>query len=187
MPGNVSIPDLGKLVRVLREAQRAGTALPAGRKSVLTTELSWDSAPPDPHGVPEARRARWLQESFYRLWRQGATTICWYLLRDTPPTPDFGSTYQSGLFDRAGGAKLSATAFRFPFVARSRAGRVTVWGRAPLTGEVRIERRDGVAWTPVAIVGTGRDGVFLARLSLARGILLRARSGAEVSLPGRAG
>jgi hypothetical protein len=186
MPGNVSIPDLGKLVRVLREAERAGTARPAGRKSVLTTELSWDSAPPDPYGVPEARRARWLQESFYRLWRQGVTTICWYLLRDTPPVPDFGSTYQSGLFDRAGDAKLSATAFRFPFVARSRAGFVTVWGRAPLSGEVRIERRDGTAWTLVATVGTGPDGIFHRRLPLTQGIVLRARSGAEASLPRRA-
>ena len=160
---------------------------PATGKQVWITEISWDSRPPDPDGVPEARRARWLQDSFYSLWRQGASRIFWFLLRDQPPVPAFNRTYQSGLYTVDGEAKLSAQAFRLPFVARRTARRskpVYVWGRSPITGPVAIERRRGEALEP------DRDGATHAPAPSSRaastapaGAVLRARAGADVSLP----
>src|SRR5437879_1241786 len=57
---DTAIPDVGKLVRVLRAARRIGHVVSAGTPQVWVTEFSWDSSPPDPEGVPTARQARWL-------------------------------------------------------------------------------------------------------------------------------
>src|SRR5205807_6855079 len=48
---DVSLPDFGKLTRVLHAAERSGRALPHGHKQLWVTEFSWDSNPPDPQGV----------------------------------------------------------------------------------------------------------------------------------------
>lgn len=69
---DVSVPDLGKLTVPLRRAERAGRVLPRGRhKQVWITEFSWDSAPPDPEGVPMRRLAKWLPEALYLFDRAG--------------------------------------------------------------------------------------------------------------------
>jgi hypothetical protein len=64
---DVSVPDLGKLTRPLAAAERAGQALPRGPKQLWVTEFSWDSSPPDPHGVPMDEHAHWLEEAVYVL------------------------------------------------------------------------------------------------------------------------
>ncbi len=73
---DVSVPDLGKLTRPLRAAERRGTALPRGRKRLWVTEFSWDSSPPDPQGVPVATQARWLEEALHIFWRAASTQQC---------------------------------------------------------------------------------------------------------------
>jgi hypothetical protein len=176
---NVAIPDLHKLVRILRTAERRKTARPVGRKRVWVTEISWDSRPPDPNGVPERTRARWLQDSLHSLWRQGAETVCWYLLRDDAPVPSFDATYQSGLYFRDGRPKLSASAFRLPLVIHRRKGRTTVWGHA--TGPVAIERRSAGAWRTIRSF-TPRAGIYSGRVSAPRGAVLRARQGGVTGL-----
>jgi hypothetical protein len=184
---NAAIPDLGKLTRIVRAAQRERTVRPVGAKSVWVTELSWDSRPPDPDGVPEARRARWLQDALYSLWSQGATTICWFLLRDQPPAPSYDRTYQSGLYYVDGRPKRSAAAFRFPFVVQ-RAGRgVRVWGRSPASGPVTLERRRDGRWSEIAVLHTGSDAVFRARVAAPVAAVLRARAGTVVTLSRSAG
>ena len=175
---NVAIPDLHKLTRILRAARSKGTTKARG---VWVTEISWDSKPPDPNGVPERTRARWLQDSFYSLWRQGATTICWFLLRDQPPEPGYGQTYQSGLYTLRGSAKLSVRAFRLPFVARRSVGRTRVWGHTVAAGPVTIERRSGGRWVRAATLRSS-GGVFEGRVSAPRGARLRARAGSDLSL-----
>jgi hypothetical protein len=177
---NVAIPDLRKLVRVLHKAQRRHT-VPTGRKRVWVTEISWDSRPPDPHGVPEAKRARWLQDSLYSLWRQGADTICWFLLRDMAPEPTYDTTYQSGLYTRAGAAKRSARAFRLPIVLTRKGGRTRIWGHTSFAGAVTIERRRGGAWKAIASF-TPRGGVYQGRVKAPRGAQLRAAQGSARGL-----
>jgi hypothetical protein len=182
---DVCVPDLFKLTRPLRRAERTGRALGARRHRVWVTEMGWDSAPPDPDGVPAAQHARWLEQAFYVLWRQGVDTIVWLLVRDAAPVPSFGETSQSGVFLRNGDAKPAARAFAFPFVASpAPGGRSDLWGKAPGGGVVTIQRRSGTGWTTVArLRPRGSTHLFGRRLRVHRGTRLRARSGAQESLP----
>jgi hypothetical protein len=167
----------------LRRAERLHLVGGAAHHELWVTETSWDSNPPDPHGVPVARQARWLEEAFYLLWRQGVSTVLWFLIKDAPPIPDYASTYQSGTYLIGGQAKPSAAAFRFPFVViREGTGKLRVWGKTPELGIIRIERKTGSGWSLLRTVSATAGGVFEARVSLPGRAPLRARQGAEVSL-----
>ena len=121
---DVSTPDIGKLREILRKAQRSGRALPRKpRKPIWATEIWWDSRPPDPRGVPEAKHARWLAQSLYVLWRQRVERVVWFLIRDQAANGNSAATGQSGLYTSAGEPKLARRAFAFPFVADRRAAR----------------------------------------------------------------
>ncbi|MGH2840272.1 MAG: hypothetical protein ACRDKY_05535, partial [Solirubrobacteraceae bacterium] len=185
---DVAIADMRKLRRILRVAQRTGRALPRGpRKRLWVTEISYDSAPQDPAGVPEGRHARWMAETFYLLWRAGVDTITWFRILDAAPMPTFGETNQSGLLGLDGRPKVAARAFAFPFVAE-RAGRrrLRVWGRSPVAGRVRIERLRRGRWRHVRSIAAQRHGTFLLRIPAVRGRdRLRARIGTETSLTWR--
>ncbi len=143
---DVSIPDIRKLTKILRAAERSHRALPRKRHRLWVTEVSYDSSPPDPDGVPLATHARYLEQAFYVLWRQGVDTITWFQVRDSRPQPSYAASNQSGIYFADGRAKPARTAFRFPLVAE-RAWRrsLRVWGRSPVTGMLRIERRAGTA------------------------------------------
>jgi hypothetical protein len=183
---DVSIPDLGKLKRILRAAERSRRALPRKRHRLWVTEVSYDSSPPDPDGVPLSRHARFLEEALYLLWRQGVDTITWFQVRDQAPVPSYPATNQSGVFFRNGGAKPAAVAFRFPLVAR-RSGRrsAVVWGRSPVAGSVIIQRRSGSRWRTAGTRRVRRHGVFTARIRARKGASLRASIGGESSLTWR--
>jgi hypothetical protein len=182
---DVSIPDMGKLTRLLRAAERAGTLLPRKRHRLWVTEVSYDSSPPDPDGVPIERHARYLEEAFYLLWRQGVDTITWFQIRDQPPHPSYAASNQSGIYFVDGRPKLAQRAFRFPFVAeRAGGGSLRVWGRAPVAGSVRIERRTATGWRLMRIVRARRHGTFLVRIT-GRRPTLRARIGSQTSLSWR--
>jgi len=181
---DVSIPDIGKLTRLLRFAERKRRALPHKRHRMWVTETSYDSSPPDPNGVPLTTQARYLEEAFYLLWRQGIQTITWFQVRDQAPVPSFAETNQSGVFFRDGRPKPSAVAFRFPFVVeRASRRKLRAWGRSPLAGRVTIERLRGGSWRTLRTVQVARSATFLVRLPRASTPdRLRARVGAETSL-----
>ena len=179
---DVSIPDIAKLTRPLRTAERLGLALPRIAHRVWVTEVSYDSSPPDPDGVPTALQARYLQETFYLLWRQGVDTITWFQIRDQLPNPSYAATNQSGIFTAAGVAKPSRRAFRFPLVAeRGARGYRRVWGRSPRAGSVRIERRTASGWRLVRTLRVRRHGTFLVQVPARGSSRLRARVGGEAS------
>jgi hypothetical protein len=185
-PDDASVPDLGRLTRVLHAAERSGRALPRGRKALWITEISWDSSPPDPRGVPAARHAQWLQESFYLLWRQGARVIIWLGISDRAPTPSYDDTYQSGVFFDDGRPKPAATAFRFPVSGSCVKRRCSVWGRSPVVGaSVTIERSTAAGWVAVRKFKAAQDGIFHGRVALRRPYTIRARAGSQASLPWR--
>jgi hypothetical protein len=186
---DVSIPDIGKLTTLLRAAERTGGALPRKRHRMWVTEVSYDSSPPDPFGVPLAQHARFLEQAFYLLWKQGVDTITWFQIRDGLPEPSYAATNQSGTYFVDGRAKPAQRAFRFPLVAE-RAGRsaLRVWGRSPVAGSVRIERRVGSRWRLVRTVRAARHGTFVVRIAAPRGrTSVRARVDGETSLPWPAG
>lgn len=182
---DVAIPDLGKLTRVVRAAVRKRRVLPRRSKSLWITEVSWDSRPPDPQGVPASTHARWLAESFYLLWRAGARTITWFQVRDQLPNPSFAATYQSGVLFADGRPKPAAQAYRFPFVLDRRGRRQIAWGRAPAAGRVTVQVRRGGRWRRARALRVGRGLVFQTRLRSRRGTLARAVQGGQVSRPYR--
>jgi hypothetical protein len=186
-PLDVSIPDIGRLTKIVRRGVATGRALPGGPKPFWATEFWWDSNPPDPGGVPVRRQARFLGESFYELWRQGVRAAIWWHLRDQAPgSAGFAATQQSGLLYRDGAAKPAYREFRFPFVARrDRRGRALLWGRAPKPGPVVLERRRRRGWAPLARAVAGPGRVFVVRARGRGAFLARARQGGEASLPAR--
>jgi hypothetical protein len=182
-PEDAAVPDLGRLTRVLRKAERSHRVRPAGHKPLWVTEISWDSDPPDPRGVPARIQAQWLEESLYLLWRQRVQTVTWFQVADAPPVPNFSSTVQGGVYFADGRPKPSERAFRFPFVVRRSTRRtVSVWGRAPLPGLVRIQLLRRGAWTDVLTRRARGSRVFTGRFRLSGERRLRAISGAEASL-----
>jgi hypothetical protein len=180
---DVAVPDVYKLARVLHAAERAGHVRPAGQKRLWVTEISWDTSPPDPHGVPLAKQARWLEQALYVLWRQGVDTVLWLQIVDSPPVPSYGATYQSGLYYLGGEAKPAAQAFRFPFVTRRMSrGRIEAWGRSPRGGRITIQQRRAGRWVVVRRLALRADQVFDVVLPMRGRATLRAQADPVTSL-----
>lgn len=183
---DVSIPDLGKLTTVLRAAERDDLALGATRHRLWVTEVSYDSSPPDPEGVPASKHAAYLSQALYLLAKAGVDAVFWFQVRDQAPEPSYAATNQSGVYYRDGRAKPAQRSFRFPFFAR-RATRETIalWGRAPATGGVRIERRIGSRWRTVRTLSVTATGTFQTTLRTSATSTVRARVGNDQSLTWR--
>jgi hypothetical protein len=180
---DVAVPDIYKVTRVLAAAERWGHVLPRGRKSIWVTELGWSSHPPNPQGVPVLQDARWYEQAFHVLWRQGVDTILPLEIGDPSHVPNYALVFESGLYYRDGHPKPIAQAFRFPFVAeRLRRGVVRVWGRAPQTGRLEIELRRGRRWIVIKQLSVEAWQVFLATLPVVAPADLRALLGKEASL-----
>ena len=204
-PDDVSIGDLGEMRRLLRAAVRAGNVVHSRPVPFWVTEFSWETSPPDRQGVPSRRHARWTSEALYRMWANGVSLVTWWLLRDRP----FPESYsQSGLFycgrasladeGSCAGAPLSGDArkgsfraFRFPFVALPRGGKVFVWGRTPngRRGRVVVEAKVGRRWRRVAVLRTDQGGIFsrtVAGSVAGRSVRARLAGRKEASLAFRA-
>lgn len=177
---DVTIPDLGKLQRLLR---RARLTVP-----IWVTEFSWDSSPSDPDGVPEQRHARWLAGSLYEFWRRNVQIAIWLGIGDQAPVPSFGSSYQSGVYLMDGRPKPAARAMGFPFVGEPLSrGQVRIWGMTPRpTGTVTIERRRGRGWRKISTL-QARDRVFTEVRRIRRGATLRAVAQGTTSLSWKVG
>jgi hypothetical protein len=143
-PDDAAMPDFKHVVRTLRAAEKRN-AVKGNRHPAWATEFWWETNPPDPaHGVPLQKHARWVQESLYSLWKQGASAAIWFLILDEDPGDDGSGGLQSGhfFFDRT--QKPAFQAFRFPFVAdRISRRKVNVWTIAPISGELAIQRKRG--------------------------------------------
>lgn len=184
---DVSIPDLAKLRAVLRAAERGGGALPRIHHRMWVTEVSYDSSPPDPDGIPAARHARFLEQTLYLLWSAGVDTVIWFQIRDQPPDPSYIATNQSGVYTLDGRPKPALAAFRFPLVAARSGDRMRVWGRAPVTGVVALEARRARGWRVVRKLGASAGVPFVTPGVNTKGVTYRARAGRFTSLPWRAG
>jgi hypothetical protein len=187
---DVAIADMAKLIVPLRRAERLRLVGGARRHQVWVTEVAWDSSPPNPRGVPVATQARWLEQTLQLLWREGVSTVLWYLIVDKPAIFTNGDEFASaGVYLLDGRPKPSATAFRFPFVVnRLGRSRAIAWGREPVPGAlVTIEQNVHGAWRVLRTLKPGPSGVFQVRLRVSRGALLRARDGDQLSLAWRVG
>jgi hypothetical protein len=167
---DVEIGDLQKLQALLKAADKAGRIKGAFRRTPLwITEFSWDSAPPDPGGLPMKILVRWTAEALHQAWSAGVGAFFWYSLRDGVHERGeaYDETLESGLYFRGNAIeqdrpKPVLRAFRFPFVAYPGRKGLRVWGRTPSSspGQVRIQIRKGGAWRPGGAIRAGRTGVF---------------------------
>jgi hypothetical protein len=191
-PDDVSIGDLPEMRRVLRAAVRAGHVSSSRRVGFWVTEFSWESNPPDPLGIRARVHARWTAEGLYRMWRSGVELVTWILLRDQPFPAGYG---QSGFYycgartgaddgvclddiTRDARKGLTIRAFRFPFVAFPRNGKLFVWGRTPagMRGRVVVQLRTARGWRRLATLRADQYGIFRRTLRVsAAGRMVRAR------------
>jgi hypothetical protein len=166
---DVELGDLAKLKTLLEAADRAGRIKGAFEHTPLwILELSWDSNPPDPGGLPMKIETRWAAEALYRAWSVGIDTFFWFSLRDSPPEPrPFSETLQSGLYFR--GATIEQDqpkevlyAYRFPFVAYPRAKGLYFWGRTPSStrGRVAIQLLRKGHWRTAFVARADEAGIF---------------------------
>jgi hypothetical protein len=186
--GDVAVPDIYKISRVLSAAQHAGHLLPRGPKPIWVGEIGWSTSPPNPGGVPVAEQARWYEQSLYVLWRQGVHTVLFLELADPSTGSNPSAVFESGLYycpcyRRGAPAKPAATAFRFPFITqRQSAGRLQAWGRAPAAGQLEIQVLRARRWETIRTLAASRGQVFQATLALAGRAILRARLGSDASV-----
>jgi hypothetical protein len=164
---DASAPDLGRLRQVITAAGAAHTLLPDKQKPLWVTEFGYDSSPPNPAGLPLIKQARWLEQSFYVFWREGVSSVMWYLVRDQ--TPPYDTNYFSGVYFRDGRAKPSLTAYRFPFVLAQERGHAQIWGIAPASGTVSVQRRNGSGWSTITTLHASAGRVFVRAAQLAHG------------------
>ncbi len=183
-PDDVSMPDMGKLTVLLRAAERTGGALPHIHHQLWVTETGYNTAPPNPGGIPLGLDARWLEQALELLWSQGVSLITWDTIVDSAPIPSYSLTTQSGVYFLDGQAKPALSAFSFPLVAwRSGAGEVEVWGRAPAAGRLVLEARDGSTWKAVRALSVDRHATFVTQVLDRRPLTLRATLAGQLSLP----
>ncbi len=196
----VSISDAAKVTRLLKQAERAHTALPEAEKPVWVTELDWESAPQSPQGVPPRLQAEWVSRALHRLWVAGVSLVSWEYLVDPYPgvslnTPTGGIVEvprPAGLYAAgAGGQFASATpkqflvGFTFPFDPLRVDGRhVRVWAllmrsRQPVL--LQRESRAGDAWRTIARLHANGAGVLNVLLALRGAARLRLQSGSLTS------
>jgi hypothetical protein len=148
-----------------------------GSKPIWLTEYGYQTNPPDTFlGVPLKRQATMLSLAAMRAWRLPRVTMFFqYLYRDEPQL----SRFQSGLVFADDRWKPSLQGFRLPFAQMGREGdRAVVWGqvRGGRHGRktYRLEVLQKNVWKPIRPVRlTNDDGIFVRKIRLKRGALLR--------------
>ncbi len=183
---DVSVPDLGKITRLIPIAERAGTVLPDTPKPLWITEISWES-PPDPHGLSYSDQAHYLEGAIYVLYHEGASMFVWFNLRDQPLNPPSYTNLQSGVYSRGRTVaedtpKPSLTAYEFPFTAYRDDGYADLWGLAPTPGPVAIQAFVGYRWVTVLTLQAAASRIFNASVLVGPRTSLRAVAGKRTSL-----
>jgi hypothetical protein len=172
---DVELGDLPKLQELLLAADRAGRIKGQFKRTPLwVTELSWDSSPPDPGGLPMAIESQWTAEALYRSWSAGVSNFFWFSLVDFDPEPGVppSQTLESGLYFWAPSIaarqpKEVLYAFRFPLVAFPRRDGLFFWGRTPTSsqGKVRLQVKEGGGWHKAGVAHADRNGMFTGLLN----------------------
>ncbi len=177
---DVAIADFHDVKRVLRAAQRTHHVRPGGHHALWATEFWWITKPyPASFAIPVRKQARWIQEAFYLLWKQGARVAINLQIRDDP-LPGF----TSGIYFSDGKPKPATRSFRFPFVTHRRSGRkVGAWGKAPKPGSLKIQKRKGGGWRTLKTFKVRQGQVFSQGLRLHGAATLRGTVGGVASMP----
>jgi hypothetical protein len=171
--------------KVLKKAQRKHKVVPRGRHPVWVTEAGIFSDPPNPLGPPVQKQARWLEQTLYLLWKQGASVVLNLQIRDPEyhPRGNPRSQYTTGVFFNDGRVKPAFDAWRFPFVThRISKKKVKAWGKSPAGGKLKIEREKHGHWQTIKKLKTRAGAVFHTKLRVRGQAKLRAEVGDLQSL-----
>lgn len=166
LPDDVSLGDLPRMRKTLNAAIRTGHIVSTRPVQFWADEISWDSNPPDPAGVPMELLQRWIPQMIYTCWRNGISLVAWLSLMDTPVTPT--SFIQAGLWYNAPSfadaqPKPTLQAYRFPVVGMRRGTGIYVWGRTPWGRRDRVvveQSTTGATWTRLGTLVAGSNGIF---------------------------
>ena len=188
----MTMANIGTLPKALDKIARRTGLIPVGMP-VFLTEYGYETNPPDPFsGVAPALQAEYINEGDYRAWRHPRIfSNAQFQLFDVPPrdehprdTPGHWFTYQSGLYSPLpeGAPKPSATAYKFPLLARLRGGAARLWGQARFAPngavyQVLIQRRvpGSSQWARAGVVTvTNNQGYFRTRIPATSGTTFRA-------------
>jgi hypothetical protein len=182
---DLQVANFSRLGRVVRAAKRAGTLRPKRRKPLWATEAGMLSNPPNPKGAPVEKHARWIEQSLYLLWKQGASVVLNLNIRDTQYDPNHAPSGQwnTGIYFHNGNRKPAAQAFRFPFVTdRKSRSLVRAWGKAPRSGELEIQVQKQGEWRAKKRLKVQAGKIFKPTLRLRGRATLRARLRGETSI-----
>ena len=183
---DVEIADFGELTKTLRKAEKLHTTGTPGRHPLFADEVWWQTDPPDrAEGVKLKTHARWTAQGLYLLWKQGASKVIFLQFRDAKYTPGESSlaSYQTGVYTYADKKKPSFDAVRFPFVTdRKSKSKLLAWGKAPDSGKLVIEVKQGKKYEQAASFKVKKNKVFTETLRVRGNAKVRARMGKDKSL-----
>jgi hypothetical protein len=172
---DITTADLERVVKVMRTAEKAGNVLPkqgkkSKRRKLWVTEFFYFSNPPL-MGVPFteklAKHARFIEESLFVFWKDGASAALYYGLGDTVSSFSNPDPFSSGLYFDDGTPKPALTAFRFPFVTeRDSAKKIMVWGKAPVTGKLKVQEKRSSGWKTIKRINVKKGKVFYKKAPL---------------------
>lgn len=180
---DVEIADFHKVRKVLNVAERAKRVRPGGHHALWADEILWYTKPPTRYGVPVQKQARWLEEGLYLLWKQGASAVINFEVRDPKYEPKHPFLPYTGVFFHSGKKKPAFHSFRFPFVTHRRSNKkVGAWGKAPVSGKLQIQKKVHKSWKTLTKLSAHKGRVFTPSFKLRGHAKLRARIGKEHSL-----
>jgi hypothetical protein len=176
---NIELGDIPKLQKLLRAADRAGRIKSNlhKRTPLWIIEMSWDTKPPDPHGISYKLASQWIPEALYRSWKAGVDHFFWFTIVDYDPEGKGPKgNIEAGFYlwnpnVFAQQPKPTINAFRFPFVALREGKGLMVWGRTPTSsgGMVRIEAQQGGSWKTLRTLRAAGNGIFTTVLGTSYG------------------
>ena len=184
-PDDVEVADFHNVRRTLRAAEHANNVRPGGHHPLWATEIWWLVDPPNPLGISPEKQARWLEQSFYLLWKQGASAVVNFEIRDPAFDPNQGGHGQSttGVFFHSGKKKPAYRSFRFPFVGhRDSKKRVGIWGKAPASGTLKVQEKGRGGWRTIEQLKAHGGKLFTDSLRLRGSAELRGKVGKTTSL-----
>jgi hypothetical protein len=165
-PDDMFVSDIGRLVALLKLADRLHYALPLGEShQTWVTEWSLFTDPPQPSfGVADRIAARYVDYSMYLLWHFRIPVVVWEIVQDPANAGPLSEAFipGGGLYWPSGREKLMGRAFGFPMFARVGRRRAYYWGRVPLRGRSRVvvQRAIHGGWRVIARTRTDANGVF---------------------------
>ncbi|HEX3616221.1 MAG TPA: hypothetical protein VHU61_06770 [Solirubrobacteraceae bacterium] len=182
--GDVQLPDLGKLERIMDAAVAARTVLPQAHKPIWVTEFGYQTKAPNPYGEKLSAEALWQEEAFYEAWKEGVSVFLWYLIRDWPGA-NYIDNWFSGVYTYNDAPKPSYLSYKFPFVVVKDGAEAQMWGMSPAGAALSVQEQVGGSWRTIKVFHPAFDSVFTAKMKLPskKSVVYRAVQGNLTSLP----